>query len=266
MRFKSLSELKRPEIYEVVLGVLPDHIRMTRYARAKAFKINELVREIHKESFEWYGYTLAKKNEPEIIEDIGLPPNEHNLYHYTSIDPGKIAGYQDSLPSGVVINGWIHSHGNLEFKRFSGTDEENHVTVLDYVSAQLRRPVSKREVVVKDFAFLLRGEYTERDLQRGSVCLITDAPVSEARILETIYGSFCYCIVIGDEGWHEQEIYYKKRGILSGETSVNKRDAELSIVDTGRLLTPADIEILSQEVEERLQPITVPPPERIERM
>ncbi|NIR12799.1 MAG: hypothetical protein GWN86_02125, partial [Desulfobacterales bacterium] len=54
-----------------------------------------------------------------------------------------------------------------------------------------------------------------KELEQGSVSLITDAVVSEAILMETIYGGFSYSIVIGDEGWHEQEIHYKERGVIS---------------------------------------------------
>ena len=67
MRFKKLAELKRSEAYEVILASLPEEIRLTGYARAKAFKISELVREVHGDSYEWYGYTLGSRDNPEVI-------------------------------------------------------------------------------------------------------------------------------------------------------------------------------------------------------
>jgi hypothetical protein len=256
VRFKSLSELKRPPLHKLVLAALPQEIEMTDYAKAKAFKINELIRIIHQENYEWYGYTIANRDDPELIVDIGLPKNEQNIFQYTSITPEKIADYQESLPLDTVINGWIHSHGNLEFKQFSSIDEENHRTVLDYVTALLRKPVAKKEVAIKDLALLVKDQYTDQDLEKGSVCLITDAPIGEARIMETIYGVFCYGIVIGDAGWHHQEIYYKSRGILSGQTTVSHREADLILIDSGRSLTPADIARLADEVKEKIQPVT----------
>ena len=59
MRFRSLSELKRPELMEIALDTLPQSIAMAHYAREKAFKINELVRTVHEDSFEWYGLTIG---------------------------------------------------------------------------------------------------------------------------------------------------------------------------------------------------------------
>lgn len=256
MRFKVLSELKRRELREVLLATLPEEILMAQYAMAKAFKINELVRVIHKASYEWYGYTIASRGNPELIVDIGLPKNDQNFFEYTRIGPERIAEYQESLAKDRVINGWIHSHGNLEYEHFSGIDEKNQVTVLDYVAALLRKPIAKKEVVIKDLVVLLKDDCTEKDLAKGSVSLITDAPVAEARIMEAIYGSFCYAIVIGDEGWHKQEIHYQRRGILSGQTTVSKKEADIVLVETGRLLTPPDIDALSEEVREKIQPMT----------
>ncbi|HID30882.1 MAG TPA: hypothetical protein EYP19_12900, partial [Desulfobacterales bacterium] len=97
MRFKSLSELKRPPRQELVLAVLPQELAITDFAMAKAFKINELVRTIHQENYEWYGFTIAKLDNPELIVEIGLPKNEQNVYQYTSITPEMIADYQESL-------------------------------------------------------------------------------------------------------------------------------------------------------------------------
>ena len=91
MRFRSLSELKRPEPKEVILTNLPQEISMTVYAKTKAFKINDLVREIHQKSYEWYGFTLADRERPEIIADIGLPKNDQNLQDFTTLGPERIA-------------------------------------------------------------------------------------------------------------------------------------------------------------------------------
>jgi hypothetical protein len=266
MRFKKLSELKRPELLEIVLATLPQQITMTRYAMAKAFEISELVRTIFKDSYEWYGLTLGYRYEPEAVADIGLPKNDQNLQDYTAIGPERIAEYCDSLSSDVVVNGWIHSHGSLEHKHFSHIDEKNQLTVLDFVNARLRKPIAKREIPIQDLVLLVKNHFTEKDLERGTVSLITDVPITEIRILETIYGGFCYSIVIGDEGWHEQEIYYKEQNILSGKTIVRNREAEIVFLDTGRSLTQLEIQALGKEVAGKIQPRTDPPPEMIERM
>ena len=266
MRFKSLSDLERRKPKEVILATLPQEISITRYAKDKAFKISKLVREIHDESYEWYGFTLAGKDNPELITDIGLPRNAQNLEEYATINPEGIAEYHDSLAEDTLINGWIHSHGALHYTHFSHTDEENHATVLDFVTARLRKTVAKKEIPIQDFQLLVKDEFEEKELEQGSVSLITDAVVSEAILMETIYGGFSYSIVIGDEGWHEQEIHYKERGVISGHSHVSKKRADLVLVDNGRSLTQADIHALSEEVEEKIQPNTNPPTEIIERM
>jgi hypothetical protein len=266
MRFKSLSGLKRAELREISLATLPQSINMANYAREKAFKINELVRIVHEDSLEWYGFALGTTSNPELITDIGLPPNDLNLQDYTALSSERIAEFQESLPEGVIINGWIHSHGALIFKHFSKTDEKNHQVVLDFVGARLRKPVAKREIAIKDLVFLLKDQFVEEDLGAGSVCLITDAPITAATIMETIYGSFCYAIVIGDEGWHEQQIHYKENGVLSGHTALSSKGAEIMPVDTGRVLTRLDISALRDEVQEKIHPNTNPPVEMMERM
>jgi len=266
MRFKSLSDLNRRIPKEVTFATLPQDIAMTHYAKEKAFKINELVCKIHQESFEWYGFTLATRDEPEVIVDIGLPKNDQNLHEYTTLGPERIAEYHETLPADMVINGWIHSHGALQYKHFSHTDEENQITVLDFVAARLRKPLSKKEIPIQDLNLLVRDQFEQRDLEQGSISLITDVAVSEATLMETLYGGFCYSIVIGDEGWHEQEIHFKERGALSGHSYVHKKKADLVLLDTGRSLTEADIAALGKEVEQKIQPNTNPPVELIERM
>jgi hypothetical protein len=264
MRLKSLSALKRRELRELTLGALPDAIRMARYGMLKALKINELVRTIHKGSYEWYGYTIADRRDPELIVDIGLPKNDQNLPDYTRIGPEGIAEYQESLPRDKVINGWIHSHGSLEYEQFSATDANNQATVLDYVAALLRKPVAKKEVVIKDLVLLTKEECTERDLEKGSVSLITDRRITEATILETVYGGFCYAIVIGDAGWHKQEIHYRTRGILSGQMSESRKEGELVLLDTVKILTDNEVAILAIEVKEKIRPM-MSQPERFEK-
>ena len=96
--------------------------------------------------------------------------------------------------------------------------------------------------------------------------MITDGPITEVKIMETIYGSFCYSIVIGDTGWHEQEIHCRERGILSGHTTASNKSATIEFIDTGKTLSQSDINALHDEVKEKIKPHTDPPPELIERM
>ncbi len=266
MRFKDLSQLKRPEPFEIILGSLPDHILMAGYAKEKAFKINELVGLLFEESFEWYGFTLADKDHPELIVDIGLPQNDLNLQDYAALGSARIAEYQESLPEDTIINGWIHSHGALNYRHFSQTDEQNHLIVLDFVAARTRKPLSKKEVAIQDLILLEKDRFDKKDMAQGSVALITDRPIAEAKIMETVYGSFCYSIVIGDEGWHEQQIHYRKRGILTGDTTMSSKTATIEFIDTGKALLQHDINALRDEVNEKIKPHTDPPPELIERM
>lgn len=265
MRFQRLSDLKRPAPKEITLAVLPEEIPITRFALDKAFAISELVRGLHQESFEWYGFTLAARETPELVTDIGLPHNEENWSEYTRLSAERIALYHEALPPGTVINGWIHSHGSLELKKFSGTDDDNQATVLDFVTTRLRRPVAKREVAVQDLVLLVQDRFDEAELARGSVTLVTDAPVRRATLLESVLGGFCYALVIGDGGWHHQEIHYKNRGLLTGLTQVSKKEAELRVLKTDRFFTSGDLEALREEVREKIQPLTYKP-EMLERV
>jgi hypothetical protein len=266
MRFKTLSQLKRAEPLNIILGNLPQNILMAEYARARAFKISELVREIFNDSYEWYGFTLADPSHPEFIIDIGLPENNMNLQDYTTISSTKIAEFHESMPKDRIINGWIHSHGALNYKHFSTTDEKNNRTVLDFVAAGTRKPLAKKEIPIQDLALLEKDRFAEKDLEKGTVSLITDKPITEAIIMETVYGSFCYSIVIGDSGWHEQQIHYRERRILSGHGTVWSQSTKIEFVDTGRTLNPEEIKAIDSEVKEKIKPNLNPPTELIERM
>jgi len=239
---------------------------MAKYAKDRAFIISERVSAIFEKSFEWYGFTLANNDHPELIVDIGLPQNDLNLQDYATLGSQRIAEYQESLPANVLINGWIHSHGALNYKHFSHTDEKNHLTVLDFVTARTRKPIAKKEIAVQDLVLLEKNRFVEKDLEKGSISLITDGPITEAKIMETVYGSFCYSIVIGDEGWHEQQIHFRERGILSGHTTVWSRSTHIKFIDTQRTLKPEEIQAIGREVKEKIQPNLNPPTELIERM
>jgi hypothetical protein len=223
---------------------------------------------VHGAAYEWYGFTLGEQGNPGVIVDVGLPDNDENQEDYTSISPERIAAYQETLPAHIIINGWLHSHGELTYRDFSPVDDDNQQTVLDYVTSLLMVPVAQKEVVIRDLALLVMGE--EEDLASSlrkaqeegaksfapaSVTLLTDVPVGRARLLETVYGGFCFAIVIGDEGWTKQEIHYKTRGILTGETLVSHREADLTLLRTGKILTPSDQEALEVQVKERLRPV-----------
>jgi hypothetical protein len=242
VRFKALKDLARTMPREIRLSALPEQIAITDYAKAKAFLVSELVHRVHGAAFEWYGFTLGERGNPGVIVDVGLPDNEENKENYTSI--------------------------SLEHCSFSSVDDLNQATVLDYVTSLLMVPVAQKEVIIEDLALLVMGEEEApalspkraqndgvKSLVPASVTLITDVPVGRAKLLETVYGGFCFAIVIGDEGWTKQEIHYKTRGILTGETQVSHRQADLTVVKSGKILTPSDQEALEEEVRERLRPV-----------
>lgn len=254
MRLEKLSSLKRSGPEYVPISELPRNVVIDKFAISKALTVNELVRAIHGDSYEWYGFTLAKKENPECIVDIGLPVNDSNVHQFTGIGPENISLYRDALPADLIINGWIHSHGSLEYRRFSGIDEANHLTVLDYVCSGMKIAVAKREAVIDDLRVVNEGAFSSGNIGGGSVWIVTNEHVSQARIFESVYGCFAYAILVGDGGWYRQEIYHRTRGILTGMTNVAKRSAELQPVDSGRRFTALDREFTTREVREKIRP------------
>ena len=249
---ESLSKLKKGQ--DVIrLGSLPDEVHMSGYAYRKAFLINQIIRKVHGKSLEWYGYMLARQDEPELVVDIGLGRNATNMNAYTNIDPDEIGKFQESLPLDTIINGWIHSHADLGLRRFSGTDERNHLTVASYVSTILEIPLEKREVMVDDLTTLVKG--AEQDMSKGSITLVTDRPVAEARLYELRKGSFSYAVVIGDEGWTEQEIHFTKEDMLTGNMIRDKQSdygkVGLDIVPPERYFDTQQVRCLVQEVMDK---------------
>lgn len=258
MMIKSLSAIRRREEDEIVFAKLPEAIEVSSYAVAKAFKICELIRLIYGNHYEWYGFTLGSTSDPEFVSDIGLPKNDENFHYRTGIEAEHIADFQESLPSDRIINGWIHSHANIGLRRFSRVDEGNHLTVLHYVTASLRKPIAKRRIKIGDLSLLAAGRYGDGELEKGSVSLITDVPVGEAKILEAVYGGFSYAIVIGDEGWHEQVIHTIERGILSGQAKIGQTKAELLVRESEKSFDQSDMEMLLEEVREKIRPMHTP--------
>ncbi len=254
MKFRSLSALKRTEPVETLIGKLPQNVMITKYAWQRALAVNELVRRIHGDSFEWYGFTLGGVDYPECITDIGLPVNDQNVHQYTGIGPENISRFQDSMPVDMLINGWIHSHGKISFRSFSSTDQANHLTVLDFVGTFLKKPIARKEVRVDDLLLVSEENQDDGTPGRGSVWIETDRPISTARIFERVFGTFCYALLVGDGGWHTQEIYYRTRAILTGASSLDGRQADLLVVESGREFTKRDEDLLAAEISERINP------------
>ena len=253
----SLADLARKEAEHYELAKLPVTISMTDYAREKALAINGLVKKVHGSSYEWYGFTIADRAKPEVIVDIGIGVNDENQHAYTKIEPENIDKFKEQLPLERVINGWIHSHGDMNFRQFSGTDDANHIAVVDYVTSLLRKPIEKREVMIKDLSTLVEGSYTPEQMAAGGITLITDQPIGRAKLFDTVMGGFSYAIVVGDSGWSEQEITYKRFGLLYSKEKLTKLEkAPIEVLATGAKLTDADLAALEAEVKEKLKPRT----------
>lgn len=251
---------------EVALGELPASVRMTGFAHAKAFAISSMVRELYGESYEWYGLTLGDERRPEIITDIGLPRNARNLRQYTQLETADLLAFQEEVPAGRVINGWIHSHGDLQVHDFSPVDEVNHRTVLEYVASRLRCPVAKKEIRIEGLTVLQENSWSPEQMKEGSVTVLTDGPLGRVRLLETVYGSFCFALVIGDAGWMQSRLLTKRRGILTGIAVYEDRDVPFVVEEPREGLTEAQRESLKEEIQRKIRPPGSDPPELIERL
>jgi hypothetical protein len=199
MDLNSLDDVGGDDYIDRKLDDLPREVQITDYAMEKAEKVNEAVKEVTGKHVEWYGFTIAHEDNPEMIVDIGLGDNDTNRRSYTNIEPENIEEYRQEMPDNAVINGWIHSHADLGMRNFSGTDAQNHKTVLNYVSTVLNEPIAKQEVAVDDMELLVEGAYDDYELEDGTVTVITDEPVDNAQIIETVLGTFSYAMLVGNE-------------------------------------------------------------------
>ena len=261
MIIKDLRELRKREGLEIILGELPNKVKITDYALEKGFKINELVREIYGRSYEWYGFLIARMKEPEIIIDIGLPKNKENDYSYTSVDPEGIGKFLDELRKNskeeYFINGWIHSHGRLNYRRFSYIDQENMKKVLNFVSSFTTRPIAKKEIIINNLTVVTKNKGPIEEIlkkDKGSITIVTQKEPGEIKIFDTIYGAFAYSIVIGDERWSEQEIMYRKYSLISKIDEYWTNETEIELIQTNKRISDREIEALKKEIDEKINP------------
>jgi hypothetical protein len=255
LRIGSLADLERkrtPEIY--VLDELPKIAQWTTYAKAKANAISSLVREMYGSSYEWYGFTIGHSSRPQLIVDIGLGENARNDHAYTKIEPEQIGKFCDSLPDDYLINGWIHSHGTMGVF-FSGTDERNHLNVLDFVTTRVKTPVKKQELLIENLTTLVNGEFTKSELKEGTLTVITEKPAGKVKLLETIMGGFAYGMVIIDSGNTGQDIWYKYTSMLTQQEKITHRDnAEIRTVYVDAPFGVAERLHLKEEVKKKIKP------------
>ncbi len=265
MTISSLDNLRRRNSLVTKLGNhLPEDIPYSDYAFKKSFKVVERFRKKY-DSKEWYGLTLGTLAAPMDIYDIGIPPNNKNYNAYTQIIPEMIGEYIETLDPKLVVNGWVHSHGHLNYRQFSGTDYDNMRVVHNFVSSRIEFPLEKRERLVNNLSILIEGQYSLKDLNNGSLTLIVDQPIKQARILDTLLGSFSYHVVIGEGGWHCAEILYGFRDLLSGKDMEIKRKTGpdlLRRVNDGRKFGRSATRKLYRELDEKISiRKSVSPPE-----
>ncbi|MFA5084539.1 MAG: hypothetical protein WC475_04155 [Candidatus Paceibacterota bacterium] len=255
MKIQSLSQFDKKEKLEIILDKLPEKVRITDYALVKGFKVNELVKKIHHSSYEWYGFLIGERSNPGLVTDIGIGKNDANNSAYTRIAPEEIQKFLEEMNGNRLINGWIHSHGNLGFRQFSGTDDGNMKTVLSFVASATRKPIAKKEIIVNDIS-IVTEDYTKSELKKGTLTLITNKKIEKPKILETVYGGFSYSIVIGDEGWHEQEISCEKYSLFTDKKENTSEKSDLEVIATGKTLSKEDVNALQKDVKEKIRPVT----------
>ena len=252
MKLQSLSSLKKKELETIIISELPTEIKMTTYAKEKAYTVNKLIREICGSSLEWYGFTLADKSDPEIIIDIGLGKNAANQAGYTKIEPRDIDDFLRAKPENTIINGWIHSHGNLGFHQFSGTDDRNHKTVLDFVAGSTSKVIGYSEIPIQRLVITSAEDMSPEKMKDCTIAIVTEIAVESAKLMEKIEGSFSYGVVVDDSGWHEQEIHFVKTKPLSKTSETDRINAEIADIIVEKTITAEDLIALKKELEKKI--------------
>jgi len=125
------------------------YLYVTKQALQKARIYAELSKDYSGSNIECYGYALTDPNKKNrIIEDVYYAPDQTNTSAHTLIpSEAVLKAARDIKQRGKKVIGWWHSHAN--FGTFhSGTDDQNHRTVLDQIAA------SNYIQIYHDLAFL----------------------------------------------------------------------------------------------------------------
>jgi hypothetical protein len=150
-----LEELEsyKPEEVVICSNPVPEKVIWEDYVPAKAQSICNAVRKSYG-SKEWYGLLTAEKKNPYVIKDIALGEQEVRS-SYVSIESEKIGGILKDIDKEYTVVGWIHSHGDMDYMNFSGTDEENKMTVANSITLNTQVISKYMELRVHDVALMV---------------------------------------------------------------------------------------------------------------
>ncbi len=133
------SLLSGPEEEEEEYSI-PQSIRITKGALAKANAFARLAKKVGGRGYEWYGFPLGMKDsDDDLIVDIFLARNQRVSGSDVEIEGADvISAAEEFMPKGYKALGWTHCHGD-HHTFHSGTDDENIYTVLNTVSLETRK-------------------------------------------------------------------------------------------------------------------------------
>jgi hypothetical protein len=123
-------------------------IRMTRRAFDKADRIGPLVKDLAGQDYEWSGFMLASKRDPDyVVQDILLQRGQDISHGNVVIDGKAVADASAEVDqinkqfgTDYYVIGWIHGHGGA-WPSPSDTDVNNFGTVLNSVSLNTEQHV-----------------------------------------------------------------------------------------------------------------------------
>jgi len=272
--------------------LLPSSIRITQGAKEKAFSIGPAVKRIGNSAYEWYGFLLGNiEDSQHIIREIILAQDQDVSGGHVQVEGVNVARANQEVKEinkvrgkNYQIIGWTHNHAN--FSTFhSGTDDNNHLAVLNSVSLNTEKGLQRRFALIErnakqkllDDRIVVNGEeitdgsieYLLNDenaaielLKKYGVSLDGNNPrklalellndilkVSRVDINEPkIYG-FAYSIVFNNKGDNpHSEIAIIEEEVFTKKKKVSSKEIPLSVVEI-----PDDIEINLEDIQSEIK-------------
>jgi len=272
--------------------IVPSVIRISPKAKEKALLLGPEVEKIGESAYEWYGFLLGNiEDSQHIIREIILAQDQDVSGGHVQVEGVNVARANQEVKEinkvrgkNYQIIGWTHNHAN--FSTFhSGTDDNNHLAVLNSVSLNTEKGLQRRFALIErnakqkllDDRIVVNGEeitdgsieYLLNDenaaielLKKYGVSLDGNNPrklalellndilkVSRVDINEPkIYG-FAYSIVFNNKGDNpHSEIAIIEEEVFTKKKKVSSKEIPLSVVEI-----PDDIEINLEDIQSEIK-------------
>ena len=266
------------KLEEIVLfpNPVPEKVKYEDYVLKKANAICKLVKEKYG-AMEWYGFLVAREENPQVITDIALGVQKAGSAH-VGISEEEIAKVMEELEEELTIVGWIHSHADMHWVEFSGIDERNIRTVASSVSLNTQ-VVSKFEEIEIDYPALLISKdgkeelfvTQDEELVRGELEKLKDYKISlivkeerkpgivlfgervrKVKLLLPYKVGWSYNLLVNNWGDKNASIaVIEEYGLNKGQRFYEKKIEFDNPIESGR---EVDYKLLKEEINKKIIP------------